>query len=519
MARSFVGKSIGPYQVERKLGVGGMGAVYLASRPGEEPVALKILTGPHTDDPTFIQRFAQEAAITARLDHPNIVKLLEYGEDHEAGHYLVMRYVAGKTLREVLHEQGPMPVEQAVELAGQVGEALQYAHSQGVVHRDLKPENLLCPSPDQIILTDFGVARVSAGPVLTRTGFLPGTPEYMSPEQLSNASIGPQSDLYSLGLVFYEMLTGQSPFHSENVAETISRQAYQMPPPPSRLRPEVPRNLDLVVLRCLEKDPRHRYATAEEFVKALEGPAEGAPLPHLTQVVAVSNSGGKEAGRRPSWWLPVLAVILAIVLTGLGLAQNLTVPVWLQDGVGNVPVFQAAGLATALTMQGAEVALFESRRGEDGLLRAQRSGDRLVALLRAEVPRPARLRSEKRKELWVLALPDELPLVEITPAMATRMGVDADELAAWWLALLRDQLALRRGERPEATQEYEREHPLRKGGPVSPLFEKVYDRARHRVREGPLTTQAILEAIESLSEADRDRFRQAAREVPRAAPK
>ncbi|GMU51891.1 MAG: hypothetical protein AMXMBFR33_10370 [Candidatus Xenobia bacterium] len=519
MARSFVGKSIGPYQVERKLGVGGMGAVYLASRPGEEPVALKILTGPHTDDPTFIQRFAQEAAITARLDHPNIVKLLEYGEDHEAGHYLVMRYVAGKTLREVLHEQGPMPVEQAVELAGQVGEALQYAHSQGVVHRDLKPENLLCPSPDQIILTDFGVARVSAGPVLTRTGFLPGTPEYMSPEQLSNASIGPQSDLYSLGLVFYEMLTGQSPFHSENVAETISRQAYQMPPPPSRLRSEVPRNLDMVVLRCLEKDPRHRYATAEEFVKALEGPAEGATLPHLTQVVAVSGSGGKEAARRPPWWLPVLVLMLAIVLAGVGLVQNLVVPVWMQDGVGNQPVFQAAGLATAVTMHGAEVALFESRRGEDGLLRAQRSGDRLVALLREQVPRPARIRSEKRKELWVLALPDEPPLIEITPAMATRMGVKADELAVWWLALLRDQLALRRGERPEATQEYEREHPLRKGGPVSPLFEKVYDRARHRVREGPLTTGAILEAIESLSEADRDLFRQAAREVPRAAPK
>lgn len=165
------------------------------------------------------------------------------------------------------------------------------------------------------------------------------------------------------------------------------------------------------------------------------------------------------------------------------------------------------------------MALFESRRGEDGLLRAQRSGDRLVALLRAQVPRPARIRSEKLKELWVLALPDEPPLIEITPAMATRVGVQADELAAWWLALLRDQLALRRGDRPEATRDYEREHPIRKGGPVSPLFEKVYDRARHRVREGPLTTGAILEAIESLSEADRDRFRQAAREVPRTAPK
>ncbi len=518
MARSFVGRSIGPYKVERKLGVGGMGAVYLARRGSEEPVALKILSGPHTDDPAFIQRFAQEAAITARLDHPNIVKLLEYGEDPDAGHYLVMRFVDGKTLREVLHEDGPMSVEEVVDLGGQIASALDYAHRQGVVHRDLKPENLLCPSPELIILTDFGVARATAGPVLTRTGFLPGTPEYMSPEQLANSAVGPQSDIYALGLVLYEMLTGESPFHSENVAETISRQAYQMPPPPSRLRPEIPRQLDLVVLRCIEKDPRQRYATAEEVKRALE--SEEAPAPAFgTQMVAMSDSTGGRAPRRPPYFVVTLLFLLAVGMGIASLVHTSATPAWLADGVGDEPVPMPLGLMTAVTLHGAEVVLFEGRRGEDARLRAQRSGDRILALLRGRVPRPARLRTEKRKSSWFLVLEDGPDLAEITPTLAARLQAPADEVAAWYLALLRDHFALRRGDRPEATKEYEREHPLRAGGLISPLFEKIYERARHREREGQLSSPAIMEAFESLTDTERERFAQAGREVPRGKPK
>lgn len=523
MARSFVGRSIGPYQIERKLGVGGMGAVYLCRRKGEEgePVALKILSGPHTDDPAFIQRFAQEAAITARLDHPNIVKLLEYGEDAEAGHYLVMRFVDGKTLREVLHENGPMQLSQAIELGCQIASALDYAHRQGVVHRDLKPENLLCPSPELIILTDFGVARATAGPVLTRTGFLPGTPEYMSPEQLANSSVGPQSDIYALGLVLYEMLTGQSPFHSENVAETISRQAYQMPPPPSRLRPEIPRHLDMVVLRCIEKDPRNRFATADEVRLALESdgaPEKSAPA-FMTQVVSVSDSTGGRAPRRPPYFLVVLLLLVALGLGIASLVQASEPPTWVQDGVGSEPAPLPLGLITAVTLHGAEVMLFEARRGEDGLLRAQRCGDQLVAMLRGRIPRGARIKTEKKKDSWFILVEDGPELAEITPALAARLGAPADEVASWHLALLRDHVALRRGDRPEATREYEREHPLRPSGPISPLFEKIYERARHRERDGPLSSPAILEAYQSLTEGERDRFREAPREIPRAKPR
>lgn len=516
-----MGRSIGPYTIERKLGVGGMGAVYLARRENEEPVAMKVLSGPHTDDPAFIQRFAQEGSITSRLDHPNIVKLLEYGEDHEAGHYLVMHFVDGKTLREVLHEEGPMPVERAVELACQICDALAYAHRQGVVHRDLKPENLLCPQPDKIILTDFGVARATAGPVLTRTGFLPGTPEYMSPEQLANTSVGPQSDIYALGLVLYEMLTGQSPFHSENVAETISRQAYQMPPPPSRIRPEVPRHLDLTILKCIEKDPKHRFATAEEVKQALESKeAPIRPPTFATQMVAVSRSTGGKAPSRPPYFLVTLLLLLALGLGVASLAHSWTTPVWLQDSVGTDPAPMPLGLMTALTIHGAEVILFESRRGEDGLTRAQRSGDRLVALLRgARIPRAARIKTEKRKDNWFIVQEEGPDLAEITPNVAARLGAPTDEVAAWYLALLRDHISLRRGDRPNAVKDYERDHPLRPSGPISPLFEKIYDRARHREREGRLSSQAIMEAFESLPEGERDRFAQAAREVPRSLPR
>jgi hypothetical protein len=178
------------------------------------------------------------------------------------------------------------------------------------------------------------------------------------------------------------------------------------------------------------------------------------------------------------------------------------------------------GLMTAVTIHGAEVVLFESRRGEDGLTRAQRSGDRLVAMLRGgRIPRAARLKTEKRKDTWFLVQEEGADLAEITPTLASRLQAPTDEVAAWYLALLRDHVSLRRGDRPDATKEYERDHPLRPSGLVSPLFEKIYERARHREREGRLSSEAIMEALESLSESERDRFKQAAREVPRSAPR
>ncbi|MEW6283937.1 MAG: serine/threonine-protein kinase, partial [Candidatus Eremiobacterota bacterium] len=447
MARTFVGKRIAEYTVEQKLGHGGMGAVYLARRNGEPPVAIKILSGPHTDDPQFVQRFAQEAAITARLDHPNLVHLLEYGEDPEAGHYLVMQYIPGPNLRELLQQAGPLPVGRAVSLARQVALALEYAHAQGVVHRDLKPDNLICPSPERVVLTDFGVARAPTTQALTRTGFLPGTPEYMSPEQLSNATSGPASDLYSLGLVLYELLTGQSPFRSDNVAEVIQRQVYHRPLPPSRLRPGIPRSLDAAVMRCLEKDPRHRFPSARALADALDDLPEDAPPapPAPTQLVAVITPPRR---RRSPWLVPAAFLALAVLLFGITLTHLQSPPVWLKDAVGTEPVPLEQGLTTALTVHGIEVALFESRRNRNGRERALSAGDRLAAVLRERTPEPEEVLVEQRSGRWVVHLKNGPELFEITQEIGRRLGGPPEELAAWWQALLRDQLALRRGQKP-----------------------------------------------------------------------
>ena len=287
MVFKFEGRTIGRYQIRERLGQGGMGAVFSAIPEGQDrEVAIKFLFGPFTADPEFLTRMRHEARVIASLEHPRIVRLLDYWEEPEIGPCLVMELAQGEDLRCLLDREAPLAIPLALSLGAQVAEALSHAHQRGVIHRDIKPENLMVDDFGQVVVTDFGIARAAGGSRVTRTGFMPGTPDYMAPEQLGPGQVEPATDLYSLGLVIFEMLTGQTPFRSEYVAEVIHRQVYQAPVPPSMLRPEIPPEIDRVILSCLAKSADTRPPSAQLLAQELSRlarltlapPATPAPL-------------------------------------------------------------------------------------------------------------------------------------------------------------------------------------------------------------------------------------------------
>lgn len=261
------------YAVVGELGRGGMGAVYLAHESGlDRNVAIKVLPPEMAHSPEHRERFRREARTAARLTHPGIVPLHAFGE-HEAMLYYVMGYVEGESLAERLERAGPVPETEARAILVTLADALQYAHARGVVHRDVKPQNILLESQSgRAMLTDFGVARVTTETAtFASVGALVGTPQYMSPEQASGKPVGPASDLYSLGLVAYAMLTGKIPFEGLTPIETLARRlTTPVPPLPSGVREPV----RAAVMRCLASDPDLRWPTAGAFAAALSSAGE-----------------------------------------------------------------------------------------------------------------------------------------------------------------------------------------------------------------------------------------------------
>lgn len=274
-------QQIGRYRIERKLGAGSMGNVYLAHDADlDRSVAIKTVRALGLDEHTrevFLQRFKNEARAAARLHHPNIVQIFDVGEDRTVGPYLVFEYVAGKTLMERLRE-GPLPPEQAVEVAEQVAGALDTAHIAGVIHRDLKPENLLLTESGKVKLADFGIARVPNA-TLTREGQFLGTPCYSAPETLRRGEYGVKSDLFSFAAVVYEMVTGERAFPGIEAMEVAQTVLNDEPLPPSEANrgAEVPAGVDQAILRGLRKDPDERYPDARSFLAALRQ-AYGLPV-------------------------------------------------------------------------------------------------------------------------------------------------------------------------------------------------------------------------------------------------
>jgi beta-lactam-binding protein with PASTA domain/predicted Ser/Thr protein kinase len=254
----------GRYRIIRKLGAGGMANVYLAEdQELGRRVAIKILDDRHAADDSFIERFRREAKNAAGLSHPNIVSIYDRGEA-EGTYYIAMEYLSGRSLKELIVGRGPTPIRIAIDYTRQILAALGFAHRNGIVHRDIKPHNVVVDADGRLKVTDFGIARSGASQ-MTEVGSIIGTAQYLSPEQARGAPVDQRSDVYSVGIVLYEMLTGKVPFTGETPLEIAMKHLSEVPVPPSEVRSDVPEDLDLVVLRALAKDPEDRYQTAEEM--------------------------------------------------------------------------------------------------------------------------------------------------------------------------------------------------------------------------------------------------------------
>ena len=327
------GQMLGPYRIINQVGKGGMATVYKAYQPSvDRYVAIKVLPSQLAESREFATRFQQEARIIAKLEHPHILPVFDYGESDGVA-YFVMRYMDAGTLKEKMIEGRPLPLQEIDRLFTQLANALSYAHSKGIVHRDLKPANVLIDSHGNVFLTDFGIAKLleSASPRLTQTDAIMGTPAYISPEQAQGQTVDQRSDIYSLGIILYEMVTGSVPFTAETPLAVLFKHISDPLPPPSLVKPDIRPSVEQVLLKALAKDPRDRFSTAAEFVAAWERalqtvehvaesetvppprPQTGTPTPSrpLTATKTATKAG------LPTMWM-VGCAVAACGLFGLG---------------------------------------------------------------------------------------------------------------------------------------------------------------------------------------------------------
>ena len=335
------------YELQELVGTGGMSSVYKAhDRLLARTVALKVLHQQYTDDEDYVERFRREARAVAALSHPNIVTVIDRGE-HGDRQFIVFEFVDGENLKQLVQRSGPLPVETALELGTQVARGLGFAHEQGLVHRDVKPQNVLLNGNGEAKVTDFGIARsldVKQG--MTQTGTVLGTSDYIAPEQAQGQSVDGHTDVYSLGVVMYELLTNEVPFPGENFVAVAMRHINEPPPPVRDKRPDVSPRLEAAIQRAMAKDPADRFPSMVDFCHELEAclaEAEG------TQILPPPAGSGTPGRARPtrrrrrsiSPW-PIVLVVVAVAAIAAVVAFSIIhgIPHWhlgSSSGGGNHP--------------------------------------------------------------------------------------------------------------------------------------------------------------------------------------
>ena len=359
----------GRYRLLQRVGSGGMADVFAADdlQLGRR-VALKLLHARFAEDDQFVERFRREASAAAGLSHPNVVQVYDRGE-WDATYYIAMEFLEGRSLKQVVQEDGPLPPDRAIDIVLQILRAARFAHRRGIIHRDLKPHNVIVDDEGRAKVTDFGIARAGASD-MTQTGSIMGTAQYLSPEQAQGLAVGPQSDMYAIGVILYELLCGRLPFDGDSAVTIALKHVSEPPLPPRRLNPAISPELEAVVLRALEKDPAQRFQDADQFIAALErvrdparAPANGSgPVPAVAGWAPGAAEPEPEAERR-RWWpwallaaLLVAGAVLALVLL-TGDADRVRVP----DVVGR----ELSSAQERLEREGFEVEVDRTSSEED----------------------------------------------------------------------------------------------------------------------------------------------------------
>jgi serine/threonine-protein kinase len=312
----LIGRDVGHCRIQRKLGQGGMGAVYLAHHTGlNKSVAIKVLPPGSAGNPDFIARFLREARLAARLEHPNVVQVFDVGE--EGGlYYISMQYVEGRSLEAILKERKKFSVPEAVAIAKRVAVALAAAHKMGIVHRDIKPANILLSKDGVIKVADFGLAKdKESNASISETGQIVGTPYYMSPEQAQGETLDARSDLYSLGATLYHMVTGQRAFEGHTPLSIVIKHVSQEPVPPREVDPSIPENVCAVIARLMKKRPAERYASAEELIRDLDALKQPAGSGVRTEVRPPPRRAAMVA-------LPLAAILVVGIVIGIVLGRG-----------------------------------------------------------------------------------------------------------------------------------------------------------------------------------------------------
>ena len=317
----MVGELIaGRYELEKLVGSGGMSNVFRAhDRLLERTVALKILHEQYTRDEDYVERFRREARAVAQLAHPNIVTVIDRGEQ-EGRQFIVFEYIDGENLKE-LSNRGPLEVREAIGLVLQVGRALSFAHERGLVHRDVKPQNVLLNEDGQAKVTDFGIARSLDVHGVTQTGTVLGTSDYIAPEQARGQKVDPKTDIYSLGVVLYELLSGEVPFSGDNFVAVAMRHVNEPAPSVLDRRPDCPARLDLAIQRAMSKEPEDRFDSMDAFVRRARGLPRRARGPRRRgrdddRAGAALDRGGRSA--RASGRAALMPLALAVARRGAG---------------------------------------------------------------------------------------------------------------------------------------------------------------------------------------------------------